>query len=57
MLQHDFFTCFIEPLRKNDFAHFITGSVAAVFYGEPRTVTPKAEAIPAVFYLEALFSH
>ncbi len=52
-----FFTCLIEPLRKNDFAHFSTGSVAVVFYGEPRIVTSKAEAIPAIFYLEALFSH
>lgn len=36
MLTHDILTPFIEPLEKNRILYFVTGSIATIFYGEPR---------------------
>ena len=32
----DFLKIFISPLEQEKYSYFITGSVAAIFYGEPR---------------------
>ncbi len=36
MQQLEFLTAFISPLEKGKFPYFITGSIASIFYGEPR---------------------
>lgn len=32
----EFFTDFISPLELSDIPYFVTGSIASIFYGEPR---------------------
>lgn len=36
MQQLEFFTAFIYPLEQHQIPYFITGSIASIFYGEPR---------------------
>lgn len=36
MQPHDLLSVFITPLEKNKIPYFITGSIASIFYGEPR---------------------
>lgn len=36
MQQLDLLRVFIDPLEKNKIQYFITGSIASIFYGEPR---------------------
>jgi hypothetical protein len=36
MLSRDILTPFIGPLEKNKILYFVTGSIASIFYGEPR---------------------
>ncbi len=36
MLSHNILRPFIDPLEKNKILYFVTGSMASIFYGEPR---------------------
>jgi hypothetical protein len=36
MPEPDLFLLFVRPLNRGDIRYFVTGSVAAIFYGEPR---------------------
>jgi hypothetical protein len=35
MPEHDFYTIFIQPIEKLNIEYMVTGSIAAIFYGEP----------------------
>lgn len=32
----EFYSAFILPLEKGNISYFVTGSIASIFYGEPR---------------------
>lgn len=36
MLSHSILGPFVDPLEKNNILYFVTGSIASIFYGEPR---------------------
>lgn len=36
MQQPDLIHLFLEPLENNQLSYFVTGSIASIFYGEPR---------------------
>ena len=36
MLPHNLLEVFIAPLEQAEIPYFVTGSVASIFYGEPR---------------------
>ncbi len=36
MPEHDFYRVFIEPFERLGIPYMVTGSIAAIFYGEPR---------------------
>ncbi len=36
MPEHDFYTIFIQPIEKLNIEYMVTGSIAAIFYGQPR---------------------
>lgn len=65
MPSHDFLGIFIVPLEKNRIHYFITGSVASIFYGEPRLThdidvvihlsQQDAISLPSFFPLEQFY--
>lgn len=36
MQSPDLLSVFIDPLEKSGIPYFVTGSIASIFYGEPR---------------------
>ncbi len=36
MQSPDLLGIFLTPLEKNEIPYFVTGSIASIFYGEPR---------------------
>ncbi|MBI5508800.1 MAG: hypothetical protein HY903_08615 [Deltaproteobacteria bacterium] len=65
MAGHDLFDCFVAPLARAAIEHFVTGSVAAMVYGEPRLTLDidivihldgaKVDALCAAFPLERYY--